>query len=156
MKVDQRERVSKIFCEVMEKFAFMFGELTPKEDLLQTPSTYVRASMTFDGELAGRMTLIVPEALCAVIAANVLGIEPDDALVAARALDALKEILNITCGHVVTDLVGEQPVFELSIPVVSKLDEGEWPSSLENPDSLVFLFDDNPVLLQFTVSNNEC
>ena len=34
MQTEQREMIGDVFCDVFEKLAFMFGEPTPKEDLL--------------------------------------------------------------------------------------------------------------------------
>jgi CheY-specific phosphatase CheX len=153
MRVDQKERVSEAFCEVMEKLAFMFGELTPKTDLPQTGSTYIQASMTFIGDMTGTLSLMVPEALGPVITANVLGMEPDDELVVARAMDTLKEVLNVTCGQVLIALAGERPIFDLSIPAVSRLDRAEWSSLVDDPETLGFLVDDNPVLLRLSLED---
>jgi CheY-like chemotaxis protein len=51
-----------------------------------------------------------------------LHILAEDDLVRERALDSLKEMLNVTCGQLLTSFAGEGPVFDLSIPTVAELD----------------------------------
>ena len=72
--------------------------------------------MTYSGGMTGSISLIVPDDVCPEIAANVLGKDPDDAIVAAQSADALKEVLNVLCGNILTAVAGESPVFDLSVP----------------------------------------
>jgi len=148
MQVPDREVLSAAFCGVAEKLAFMFGEPVEKEDLGAAPPEVVLASMTFSGHTDGGLVIAVPADMCAEIAANILGMEPDDEAVCARSIDALKEVLNVTCGHVLTALAGEQPLFDLSVPVVERTDAAGWRALLDRPTTAAFIVDDNPVLLE--------
>lgn len=60
--------------------------------------------MSFTGAMQGECLLMVPEALCPEIAANILGLDTDDELAAMRAQDALKELLNVTCARIAEKL----------------------------------------------------
>jgi chemotaxis protein CheY-P-specific phosphatase CheC len=152
MKTDRQEIVGEAFREVIGKFAFMFSELTSKGDLPRRRSRYIRASMTFTGAMTGELALVVPEPMCPEIAANVLGVEPDGGVTMAQGTDALKEVLNVTCGRVLTAMAGKKPVFNLSVPVVSKVDASGWAAVVDSPDSLGFLVDENPVLLLLSLA----
>ncbi|MBW2123555.1 MAG: chemotaxis protein CheX, partial [Deltaproteobacteria bacterium] len=109
---DRKELLATVFCEVLERFSFLFGELISKEEIPETGSRYLQATMAFRGVISGKLVLAVPEAMCPVIAGNVLGMEPVEALKIIQSDDALKELLNITCGQVLTALVGDEPVFD--------------------------------------------
>jgi len=149
MQTEQKELLSRAFCDVIEKLAFMFGEPTPKEDLPRTATDYIEVKMTFSGPTRGSLALIVPTEMCEEIAANVLGMEPDDELVIKQAIDALKEVLNVTCGHVLTSVAGEKPVFDLTVPVATEIDAAAWEQFLNDPETLSFIVDDNPAALKF-------
>jgi CheY-specific phosphatase CheX len=75
--------------------------------------------------------------------------DPEDDLVRERALDSLKEMLNVTCGQLLTSFAGEGPVFDLSIPAVAELDGNAWEEFLNAPETLSFLVDDSPAALKF-------
>jgi hypothetical protein len=148
MQTGNREVVSEVFCSVIEQIAFMFAEVASLEDMVGTEQAFVEASMSFDGQLRGRLTMAVPRDACAQIACNVLGMEPDDPEVAMGATDSLKELLNVTCGHILTSLAGDRPVFDLSIPQVSDLDAQALQLLLDRPDTVAFRVEESPVLVR--------
>ncbi len=137
-----------VFCEVIEQIAFMFADPAEPRDLAVQGRSFMQASMSFTGQMQGEVAIAVPTDACSEIAANVLGMEADDPFVTERSADALKELLNVTCGHILTGLAGEKPVFDLSIPQVSDLDEAQLSQWLSSPTTLTFAVDDHPVLLR--------
>jgi len=143
--------LARVFSQVAENLAFMFVEPQEDEPLPAPAGPCVAAEMTFTGQFPGTLTLAVPMALCPVIAANVLGVEPDDELAMAQPYDALNELLNVTCGNLLTALAGEEPVFDLTIPAVRELDGKAW-NALENDSETVGLvIEEHPVLLKLTL-----
>jgi len=144
---EQLEIVSEVFCDVIEKMAFMFGENVAATDLPMSSQRYFLAQMSFDGEREGVLCMAVPVEMCIEVAANVLGVDPDDDFAQDESCDALKEVLNVTCGNLLTALAGEEPVFNLHPPEVSELDEAGWQALLEEEGSIAFNVDENPVLL---------
>ena len=150
MQAEYREKVADVFCDVLEKLAFMFGEMAAKEELPQDSAAYVQAGMAFEGPFAGSLSLTVPEEMCPEIAANFLGMDRDEPAVHDRAHDALKEVLNVTCGHVLTAVAGPEPVFQLSVPEVTRLSVYDWDDLIDNPDSIGLLVDEKPVLIKFS------
>ncbi len=148
MQTDSKEIVSEVFCHVLEQVAFLFAEVAPPEGLAGLDQPFVEASMAFDGQLRGRLTMAVPAGACAQIAANMLGSEVEDEAVTAGGLDSLKELLNVTCGHILTSLAGDRPIFDLSIPQVTDVD-GEAVRALAGGSGAVgFVVEDSPVLLR--------
>ncbi len=86
--------------------------------------------------------------MCPEIAANVLGLEPDDEFVRERPGDSLKELLNVTCGNLLPALAGEEPVFDLTVPELRVITETEWESILNAPEAQQFIVDDYPVVIR--------
>jgi hypothetical protein len=149
MKTDP-EIVKKVCCDVFEQLAFMFSEDPEEDEGVPTPAGgCVLTAMGFSGPAKGRIALAVPEDMCPEIAANVLGVDPDDELVSENAHDALKEMLNVMCGRLLTELAGEEPVFELTVPEVRAIPDETWQKLQATPGTLALLVDDSPVLLRF-------
>ncbi|MBO8130571.1 MAG: chemotaxis protein CheX [Candidatus Marinimicrobia bacterium] len=146
---ESKEIIKNAFYETIEKSAFMFGDEVDEEELEIEYDSFLLAFMTFKGEGRGKLSLIVPEKMCPEIAANFLGVEPDDEKVSSCAEDALKEILNVTCGHVLTDLKGKKAVFDLTVPQIKRIKKKDWNSYYNNEDSILCIVDDYPVLIHF-------
>ena len=136
-----------VFFQILEDLAFMFAEEPEDEEIFGTGAPYVNVSMTYNGPSTGTLSLSVPEELCPEIAANVLGLDPDDEIITAKPHDALKELLNVICGNLLTEMAGEDPVFDLSIPEVRPLDTEGWNTMRVEPTTESFSVDDYPVLL---------
>ena len=148
MEVNYKEMLNEVFTDICEKLAFMFTEIPDDEEFPEEILDPVKASMTFVGPFKGSLALVVPNEMCPEIAANVLGLDPDDEMMTESAAnDALKEMLNVTCGHVLTSIAGEEPVFDLSVPEVSSLDKDAWKAIYDSPTTCALLVDDSPVLL---------
>ena len=112
------------------------------------------ATMTFEGPTTGRLTLAVPHDMCPELTANVLGLDPDDdAITESASQDALKELLNITCGHVLTTLAGEEPIFNLSVPEIAPLPNDGWNKLYREAGTCPLLVDDNPVLIHLQLDS---
>ena len=109
--------------------------------------------MTFAGEMSGTIALALPQGMCDEIAANVMGLDPDEVGDEHRA-DAVKEVLNVTCGNVLTALAGEKPVFDLSIPQVEPIDADGWAKLAADDDVAGVQVDDYPVLLRLSLKGD--
>ena len=143
--------VGEVFCEVIEKLAFMFGEPVGRDAIDRDVPRCLKTSMTFCGAKHGSFQAVVPIPMCAQIAGNVLGIDAEDERVITSAADAIKEMLNVACGHVLTSLAGDEPVFNLSVPVTTELDNRAWIDLLEADNTVTLIVDDMPVLLRLEI-----
>jgi CheY-specific phosphatase CheX len=149
MEKDHSEIVSQVFCDVVEQMAFMFGEPVEPQALESTPEEAVQVEMSFGGPASGILTMALDAEAGREIAANMMGAEPDSADLTERAGDAVKELLNVTCGHVATALVGGEYPIDMSVPVLVQLDPPGWRTLRDDERTLAFLLDDRPVLLRF-------
>jgi chemotaxis protein CheY-P-specific phosphatase CheC len=144
------ELLREVFSKVLEKQVFIFAEDMDVGDMSES-GDWVEARMSFHGPFGGSLSLALPRAAELEIAANFLGKDADDPDVADCAEDSLKEIRNVVCGHMLTALAGEEPVFDLSIPKVHPVSESDWTALAAMPDSLGFDVEGHSALLRFHV-----
>lgn len=142
------EMVRGVFAKVLEKQVFLFAEDLEISEIPEG-GDWVEANMAFHGPFGGNLSLALPREAELEIAANFLGKEADDPEVAKCAEDSLKEILNVVCGHMLTALAGEDPVFDLSIPKVRDLSDADWSALAALPDVLGFDVEGRPAMLRF-------
>ncbi|MHB8079953.1 MAG: chemotaxis protein CheX, partial [Candidatus Krumholzibacteriia bacterium] len=104
--------------------------------------------MNFRGARRGSFSLAAAAGLCPELAANVLGLEPQEAQALERSGDAFQELLNVTCGHVLTAVAGESAVFDLDAPQLGRLDDAGWNALRALPGAVGFTVEGHPVLLR--------
>jgi CheY-specific phosphatase CheX len=150
MHEEKMPEIAGVFCEVMEKQAFLFPEALESRLVSLDEDRFLASSMTFMGNIRGGLLLAVPERTAWELSANFLGMEADDPFVRESSRDSLGEILNITCGHMLTTLFGVGELFDLSIPTPLSLTGPEIALLARKQGSMVFQVDDCPVLLQAT------
>ncbi|MCP3885882.1 MAG: chemotaxis protein CheX, partial [Propionibacteriaceae bacterium] len=122
MSSQQNEQLSVVFCDIVEKLTFMFPEPATAAELPGGFAGYVRVAMDFSGDASGTIVLAVPAEMCAELAANLLGMDPEDEEVQLRARDALQELLNVFTGHALTTLHGDASTCDLTVPVSADMD----------------------------------
>ncbi len=149
------DTVSKVFLGVVEKLAFMFGDPCEMDDVYAEQGGWVRATITYDGEQKGAISLSVPVGLCAEISANILGMDPEDIGDDILARDSLKEMLNVVCGHVVPALQSEDRDFELGLPCLDEFSADEVRLLVQEPGTTCYNLDCSPVILSLTVHDGD-
>ncbi len=156
-EADRRRVIGEVFESVLQNLAFMFVESVEKETLENmdspdgVPEKFVKASMAFSGPNKGWVNLMVPEELAKELAANIIGKELDKNISQRHLQDALKEVLNVTCGNLLSAVVGTKQVFDAASPVLTEHDEKAWAAFLAEPASNPFMVEDWPAILQFLV-----
>jgi chemotaxis protein CheY-P-specific phosphatase CheC len=126
----------------------MFAEPVSREETPGLDSDGLSVNMEFSGPISGGLTLAASREAAAEIAANILGVDADDIVAQRGGEDALKELLNVICGRLLTALAGEGPIFNLSVPQASPLQPAEWVVLLQVPGTLAFQVDGLPLLLR--------
>ncbi|RJP19962.1 MAG: hypothetical protein C4527_25950 [Candidatus Omnitrophota bacterium] len=150
MSNDYREHLIATATEVFEKFAFMFVDDAEKDIKESDVSMSVQSTMKFTGEKEGAIMIAVPDDLHLELAANVLGMDMGDEMVVEQADDAVKELLNVFSGHMMTTVFGEEALFNFCTPEITRLNAMQWQTLKNRPDIVEISVDDHPVLLQFT------
>lgn len=153
METGQKEKIVEIFGNVIETMAFMFADYVEDLNSFETIDDAVMVKMDFHGQDGkGHIEITVPTDMCLMIASNVLGMDPDEPLAISKASDALKELLNVFTGRIVTELYGAKPVFDLSVPELFFLDSEEWTSYSHDENVIKFNIEDKPVLLKADIA----
>ena len=147
MQNEVQDQVCSTFMEVVEKLTFMFGEVVPKEEVHSPGTKFTLASMSFNGDVKGLLSVAVPTDMTAEIAANILGLEPEDIESEEMMNDALAEMLNVVCGHVIMALVGTGANFKLDSPLTCPVDEMTYNAMLDSDEFVGLMLDDSPVFL---------
>jgi CheY-specific phosphatase CheX len=137
----------------MEKQAFMFAEEGGWEERA-AEGDWTDGSISFKGPFSGSVALAAPRAMALELAGNFLGRDSSDPEVAAGADDSFKELLNVICGHMLTALAGEDPIFDLSMPAVNALTAARAAEIARHPDALTFTVDGHQVFLRVALEGD--
>ena len=136
-----RPLLEAVFADVLEKFAFMFSEpVAPADFFIDAPPFY-HTTISFNGPHRGKLGIAANAKFCSLLAANILGEEEGSEPVSASC-DALKELLNVTCGEFLEKLSGPQVIYNLSVPDSVSLTQ-EQMQELAADDKAILLSVDN-------------
>jgi chemotaxis protein CheY-P-specific phosphatase CheC len=150
MNADDNELMMKVFSSIFEDFAFMFVEEALDLENKSAGECF-RANIEFKSKSKkGYLEVVAPEEFCDETAENILGTDVKE-LPAGSGENALKELLNISCGYFLSEKFGIDEVFDLSIPVASPVSQEEWNLLFNNKQYKIFLVDESPVLARFVI-----
>jgi len=108
--------VGDLAGEVLGNLAFM---ITNSSAVQPPPSAAPLSGVIgYDGPHRGTLRCWCTPRFAAQLAANLLGVDPKEDSAQAGAIDAVRELLNVLCGHLVTCWYGTESVFNLSIAEV--------------------------------------
>lgn len=143
-----KSALTRVFSRIAEQMTFMFVE--PMEGPPpHTEPPYMCVSMQFMGPFSGVLSLYAPGELCRQVAMNVLGIDdPAEMGDHFKPCDTMCELLNVTCGNLLPELAGREPVFNLTPPQALEISAEEWEAITRDPDAQGFLLEDSPVYLK--------
>ena len=119
MQDQKTATLATIFSEVLANLAFMFTD----EDLADPPACdeWLETTIAYSGPVTGALKLRCSRDFSTRLAANLLGLDPDDPDTEQSASDAVKEFMNIVCGQFITAAYGTEEVFNLTIPKIVEL-----------------------------------
>jgi hypothetical protein len=145
-----KDLLERVTAHVLEDAAFVFA--MPREEeppaFAEWHATGVR--LTFTGPLDGYCELSAPAAMIESLAAN--NRVEDAEGTTDIGLDALKETLNILCGNLLTELAGEDPVFDLGTPTpLANLEP--FPENAAGAEVWIDA-DEQPVLMRMCIRND--
>jgi len=114
-----RGQLATLAGQTLEEAAFVFSE--PDDDAPLWPGEVVEIAIPFTGRLAGRMVLAPSPDFGVPHAANLLGVELEDAGVAQKGEEALGEILNIIGGAYMQAVFGADAGRRMGVPARRRL-----------------------------------
>lgn len=109
------QSLSRATTATFEELALLFPETELSPEQAAAPLD-VGVSVDFRGPLIGRLVVRASQNILPAIAANMLGAEESKQLPLQR--DALGEIGNVICGHVLPLIAGADKIFNLAAPVI--------------------------------------
>ena len=139
----------KVCCDVFESLSFMFGEAIDLDEVDSESESFINVSISYKGNRAGAVILIVSAETAKILAYNILGIDEDEEdLPSESYMDASKELLNTICGQFITSMFGDEPVFDLTVPETKIISLDEWQKSVDSGNFLALNVDDEPILIK--------
>ncbi|MBN1980159.1 MAG: chemotaxis protein CheX [Chitinivibrionales bacterium] len=142
--------VNEISCRILSETTYTFLDPLQQEqrpDLQLWEATGV--GVDYHGVRSGHISLWADNNLKKIATSNMLGIEEGWTIEERKQNDALKEILNILCGNLITTIYGSTAVFELGLPVV--LDRQQLIADCAKPLVLWFCAETFPILIAATM-----
>lgn len=146
--------LSEVVAEMLEQFAFLFGEPDEGDPVSVQPVEYLEATIGYraDGE-RGTLYIAAPKGLCREMAGNVLGLEGEEIPADAPA-DALKELSNILIGLLTARALGVGVPCALDPPEARTVDAEEVRRLAGVGASVRFRIDEN--LFVAALDGGEC
>jgi CheY-specific phosphatase CheX len=130
----------------------MFGEAIDLDEVDSESENFINVSISYKGDRAGAIILIVSAETAKILAYNILGIDEDEEdLPFESSMDALKELLNTICGQFITSRFGDEPVFDLTVPETKTISLDEWQESVDSGNFLALNVEDEPILIKSVI-----
>lgn len=137
--------------EALETMAFL--TFIPEDEDMVIPTETVTAEIDFTGAKKGTIQIIASTDFCKTLAENIAAI---DDVSDQAALDALKELSNVTCGLFLPMVVSSTAdVFDITVPKVKCCDDSsQWDEFTSNNNSCTLNIEGYCVAIKLTVENN--
>ncbi|HLE10501.1 MAG: hypothetical protein A2504_14450 [Bdellovibrionales bacterium RIFOXYD12_FULL_39_22] len=147
------EKVLSSLFTVFESHAFLFLNAIEKEELAKVNcDDYVEVAMRFDGDIKGTFSMVIHKTLEDEIRSNLIsGVEEED--VSIEYGDGAKELMNILGGNIMSDVLGEDHSFEISLPELLPLNLDRLGSYLNDPHLFFFETENNLLLFRMDIEN---
>lgn len=114
---DLKEKAVEVISRILSESAFIFVDPLEEDELPDVMEWEVEGVfLGFSGYCTGKLSMWASKDFLRYAAANMLGIDEESEEASEKGLDALKEILNIIVGNLLTTVYGAEPVFDLGIP----------------------------------------
>ncbi len=142
---DQSEQIASLnseagekLAEAMETMAFV-SALPPDDAQVAAPTSAVLLQMKFTGPVSGVVEMVAADQLGQTIAENILPPDPSDPSTAISGDDALKELLNVTCGSLFRNPANQKSGnFDIALPQLTKFDATkDWSRFVESKGTTV-------------------
>lgn len=142
----ERELLARVGARVLEDAAHVVAvpAAPQRHDAIAWAARGVQ--LAFDGPFSGWCELWAPREVTDLFAATMLGAGDPCADADELGIEALRETVNILCGHLLTELAGQDPVFDLGTPSV--YERFTTPPECGSGAETWFRIDGHPLLLR--------
>jgi hypothetical protein len=122
-----KESLLQVVQHTLEEAAFVFTE--PQETKVNMPGRCVQASLGFSGLAEGKLVIRAPRSFANLLAANLLGADPEDEATGQMSLAAMGELLNMIGGILIEVWFNALSGYHLGIPEIREIPDGNLPYS---------------------------
>lgn len=144
-----KEQVEETCTRILEDWAMMMVEPSSAEEFSEADApAHMVSVIRFTGKVNGEYRIWCGDEFAATLATNLLGLMEDASN--EEKLDSLREMANVLCGNILTELYGTDSVFDLKIPeIVTPVDD--TPEGWQQEETIWLLGDDAPLAMTFVV-----
>ncbi|HHO75668.1 MAG TPA: response regulator [Deltaproteobacteria bacterium] len=162
----KEEEINSALCEILltgtEKSPFEFllqamqhvvplmASMSPRfsesGDVPGMQGDAINVRIEYMGWHTGELGLILERTLVSRIAARIMGLDDTEDISDDMIEDALRELMNVVCGHFITLMYGEKSLIDVSTPQVYPVKNALCNVLRSSPDIHAFMIDDSPAL----------
>lgn len=146
MEGNPSECLMEALGHVLVSMVSMSPHIIEAKDMPEMKGDALNIRIEYSGKHAGELGLIMERPLASQIAARILGLGSTDDIYDDMIEDAVRELINVVCGHFVTQMYGYTPILKISMPKVFLLGSPACNVLLENPNICTIMVDNFPLL----------
>lgn len=150
-ETDTTHLLTHALTHALETMAFL--TVVPVDDDMVIPQKTILAEIGFTGAKKGTILILAGLNLCKILAENIAALDVADN---QTALDALKELSNVTCGLFLPKVVSSTAdVFDITVPTVKICDNSsQWDEFVAGHNSYVLNIEGRALAAKLIIENN--
>jgi len=118
MHDEQSNVLMEVAGETLEQLAFIFSFPDDMDSDAIWAENVTGCRVTFSGQNQGGLLMLISSDALPELAANMLGLEEDEAPPLDQQHDAVREALNVICGNILPRIGGVEAVFDIQKPEI--------------------------------------
>ena len=145
--IDTSDILVEALTQALETSAFL--TVMPGLEQPDPPQRFCQVQMHFKGPACGTFQIVAGFELGRILEQNIRGAESTDD---DMAMDALKELTNVTCGLLLPMLgFSDDDVFDVTLPEVQDFEDSErWESLTRQNGAIILDVEGLPILVSLT------
>lgn len=151
MTENPSEHLTEALAHVLVSMVAVSPRVTAAADMPEMKTDALNVRIEYTGEHKGELGLILEKPMASRFAAHILGLASPGDVHDDMIEDALKELLNVVCGHFVTLLYGYAPVLKISLPRVFTIGSSACNMLRTSSGVCTFTVDGEPMMGQVRV-----
>lgn len=149
--IDTHNVVTEAVTQALEKMAFLMA--IPYDETPPVPEVVIMSEIEFSGPISGRIRAAAGLDFATSLAQNISG---HDQLTEEECADAMKELVNVTCGLVLPLVAGSPAdVFDLTVPHLARHDDQlEWNDYIRQDTVTILNVEEWPLAISLRIFEN--
>ncbi len=140
--------ITGALTQALETMAFL--DALSSEEQPEVPSVVITADIDFAGPISGTIRMAAGIDFARMLAENISGLEE---LTEAQCIDAMQELVNVTCGLVLPMIAYDRAdVFDMTVPHLTRSEDRlQWVDFISQDDVTVLDVEGWPVATRLIV-----